>query len=47
MDRPQSVRWIRRLVTVVQETHARDRAASQEWTRRIEGPPKPHPGRRS
>ena len=44
MDRPQSVRWIRRLVTVVQETHARD---SQEWTRRIEGPPKPHPGRRS
>ena len=44
MDRPQSVRWIRRLVTVMQETHARD---SQEWTRRIEGPPRPHPSRRS
>ena len=44
MDRPHSVRWIRRLVTVVQETHARD---SHEWRRRIEGPPKPHPGRRS
>ena len=44
MDRPHSVRRIRRLVTVMQATHARD---SQEWTRRIEGPRKPHPGRRS
>lgn len=44
MDRPQSVRWIRRLVTAMQETHARD---SHEWVRRIEGPPRPHRGRRS
>ena len=44
MDRPHSMRWIRRLVTTMQATHARD---SQEWTRRFEGPPKPHPGRRS
>ena len=44
MDRPPSMRWIRRLVTVMQASHARD---SQEWTRRIEGPPKSHPGRRS
>jgi hypothetical protein len=44
MDRPHSVRWIRRLVTVMRETHAHD---SHEWRRRFEGPPKPHPGRRS
>lgn len=44
MDRPQSVRWIRRLATAMQEAHARD---SQEWVRRIEGPPKPNRGRRS
>ena len=44
MDHPNSVRLSRRLVTVMQETHARD---SREWTRRIEGPPKPHPSRRS
>ena len=44
MDRPQSVRWIRRLVTTMQETRARD---SHEWVRRIEGPPRPNRGRRS
>jgi hypothetical protein len=44
MDRPHSPRWIRRLVTVMQATHARD---SQEWARRIEGPPMRHPSRRS
>jgi hypothetical protein len=44
MDRPPSMRWIRRLVTVMQANHARD---SQDWRRRIEGPPKAHAGRRS
>jgi hypothetical protein len=44
MDRPPSMRWIRRLVTVMQANHARD---SQDWRRRFEGPPKPHAGRRS
>ena len=41
MDNTNSVRWVRRLVAVMRESHAHD---SWEWRRRIEPPPKPDPG---
>jgi hypothetical protein len=44
MKNTNSVRWVRRLVAVMRETHAHD---SWEWRRRIEAPPGPDPGRRS
>ncbi len=44
MDNTDSVRWVRRLFANMRATHARD---SRGWSRRMEAPPKPDPGRRS